>query len=125
MRHACWSAVIIVTVTALLGLPGCDNRDRVIDGIEFVWCPPGTYMMGRAPGDSAGGYNEDPQHAVTFARGFWISKCEITEKQWMAVMDGSLPNYNGYHPASMDNRPVGLDSWNDVQDFLAAPNPYL
>jgi formylglycine-generating enzyme required for sulfatase activity len=122
MKHVYWSTAIVVAVSVLLGVPGCDNRNKVIDGIEFVWCPAGTFLMGSAPGEPNGFFSENPQHAVTFAHGFWISKNEVTEAQWLAVMDGGLPHYNGCHPASLDDRPVGQVSWNDTQSFVAALN---
>jgi formylglycine-generating enzyme required for sulfatase activity len=122
MKHAYGFTATVVAVTVLLGVPGCDNRDKVIDGIEFVWCPAGTFQMGRAPGDPNGFFSEDPQHPVTFSRGFWISKHEVTEEQWLAVMGGGLPHYNGCHPARLDKRPVEQVSWNDTQSFLAAIN---
>jgi len=114
--------VMAVAASVLLGVPGCDDRDKVIDGIEFIWCPPGSFLMGSAPGDPTGYSNENPQHEVTFAHGFWISKYEVTEAQWLAVMDNDLPHYSGCHPSRLDNRPVGQVSWNDTQDFVNALN---
>jgi hypothetical protein len=37
MKRAYLFAAIVVAVSVLPGVPGCDNRSKVIDGIEFVW----------------------------------------------------------------------------------------
>ncbi|MCC6487687.1 MAG: SUMF1/EgtB/PvdO family nonheme iron enzyme, partial [Candidatus Hydrogenedentes bacterium] len=74
----------------LSGCPEVDDTDAIIDGIEFVWCPAGSFTMGRrGPGEEGSSASEDPAHLVTFAQGFWISKYEITQKQYEAVMEAN------------------------------------
>lgn len=41
-------------------------------GIEFVWCVPGSFMMGGSATDPDAANDEFPQHEVTFTQGFWI-----------------------------------------------------
>ncbi len=86
------------------------GEQAMFAGIDFVWCPPGSFTMG-APikGD------EEPGHVVTFSQGFWMSKYEITQAQWTAVM-GSNPSQ-----FREDSRPVENMSWNDIVD----PEGYL
>ena len=122
MKRATLFTAVIIAATTLLGLPGCDTPDTVIDAMQFVWCPPGTYLMGRSPDDPAGYYREEPQHAVTFANGFWISKYEITQDQWEAVMGGSPSHFSGCRYGKSGNRPVETVTWNDTQTFVAALN---
>ena len=80
-------------------------------GIDFVYCPPGTFMMGRYPGEQDSNDWEGPQHEVTLTQGFWMSKYEVTQAQWKAVM-GSNPSH--FQSSSTDNRPVEQVSWNDI-----------
>lgn len=47
-------------------------------GIQFRWCPPGSYSMG------------DPGSAlvsVTISSGFWLGETEVTQGQWKSVME--------------------------------------
>ena len=81
---------------------------RVFDGIEFVYIPYGTFAMGLR----AGMESERPVHKVTITEGFWLSKYEITQKQWENVMGKNPSCFKG------ENHPVENVSWNDVQDFI-------
>ncbi len=87
-----------------------------IPDIEMVWIEPGTFQMGRYPGEQDSSGSEDPQHTVTLSSGFWLGKYEVTQGQWEAVM--------GYCPSSLfePRRPVEKVSWNDVQGFIGALN---
>jgi formylglycine-generating enzyme required for sulfatase activity len=59
---------------------------RTFAGIKFIWCPPGSFLMG-TPGNTL---NEIP-HQVTLTRGFWIGKYPVTQGQWMSVMRDREP----------------------------------
>lgn len=60
----------------------------VFDGMEFVWCPPGSFspqepgLFGRAPVVT--------ERTVTLDKGFWIGKYEVTKADWVRVM-GTQP----------------------------------
>ena len=58
--------------------------------MEFVWCPPGTFMMG-SPTSEEGRDNDEAQHRVTLTKGFWLGKYEVTQKQWRSVMGSNPP----------------------------------
>jgi formylglycine-generating enzyme required for sulfatase activity len=114
-----------IAVTGAFLLAGCpppnpgDTETIMLPGnvpLEMVWCPAGTFMMGRYQGEQDSYSNEDPQHQVGFSSGFWIGKYEVTQAQWEAVT-GSNPSY---FPG--DNRPVEQVSWNDAQSFITALN---
>ena len=75
-------------------------------GAEMVWVPPTTFEMGAVRGDGSGFGDEQPRHAVTLSRGFWIATAEVTFGQYrrFAEATGSpmpaLPNWAGdAHPA--------------------------
>jgi formylglycine-generating enzyme required for sulfatase activity len=90
---------------------------RTFDGIEFVWIPAGTFMMG----DSDPTYPETdalPVHEVTLTRGYWISRSEITQQQWHDVL-GEKPSFFDIYP---DLYPVESVSWYDAQRFVTALN---
>ncbi|MEZ4987578.1 MAG: formylglycine-generating enzyme family protein [Saprospiraceae bacterium] len=79
----------------------------------------GTYTMGCLDGRDTDCYDsEKPPHEVTVST-FYISKYEVTQAQWRAVM-GSDPEelYN----TGCDQCPVERVSWDDIQDFLRKLN---
>ncbi len=77
-------ALMLALAACTAGLQSCIwlyDRNEIIDGIEFVECPAGEFQMG-----STGIAAAIPAHTVTFAQKFWISKYEVTQLQWLAVM---------------------------------------
>jgi formylglycine-generating enzyme required for sulfatase activity len=110
------AALCLVLTTGCVGgglpVPG---ETRTVDGIEFQWCPPGTFTMG-SPSNEEDRNPDEPQHVVTISRGFWLGKYEVTQAQWEAVMDSNPSKFDG------DDRPVELVSWNDAQEFIDALN---
>lgn len=59
--------------------------------MEMVWCPPGSFLMGRSDGIEGleGPWkrnDEMPQHRVVLTKGFWMARTEVTEEQWISVM---------------------------------------
>src|SRR5208282_561953 len=53
-------------------------RVNPIDGLKYVWIPPGTFVMGRSPGDAEGYVQESPPHEVTITKGFWMGQTPVT-----------------------------------------------
>lgn len=66
-----------------------DIFDGVVDcnGIPLVMVKirPGRFMMG-SPDSESGRELDECQRPVTFSKGFWIGKYEVTQAQWCAVM---------------------------------------
>ncbi len=83
---------------------------------DMVRISGGTYKMGDEYGDLWEACL--PVHAVTI-RNFYLSRYEVTQAQWRAVMgsDPSKLNFKG-----CDNCPVENVSWNDVQQFIKKLN---
>ncbi len=77
--------------------------------IEMVVVGGGTYTMGSATGYS----DELPLHQVTLS-GFYISKTEVTQGQWKAVMSGGNPSH---FTAVGDSGPVEQVSWFDCISY--------
>jgi formylglycine-generating enzyme required for sulfatase activity len=81
---------------------------QTFDGIDFVYCPAGTFMMGSKDYD-----DEQPVHEVEISRGFWLGKYPVTQGQWLAVM--------GNNPSEFkrgDGYPVECVSWEDSREFI-------
>ncbi len=74
----------------------------------MVLVPSGTFTMGSTAGDS----DELPLHSVTLSS-YYISKTEVTQGQWKAVM-GSNPSY---FPGVGDNGPVEEVTWYDCISY--------
>jgi formylglycine-generating enzyme required for sulfatase activity len=53
-------------------------RTNSIDGLEYAWIPPGTFMMGCSPGDNECSANEKPPRSVTIQNGFWMGRTEVS-----------------------------------------------
>lgn len=89
--------------------------------LEMIYCEPGTFNMGQSGAAT-------PVHEVTLTQGFFLSKYEVTQAQYEAVMTG---NTEGLNPNPSNNAsdiykapdyPVEKASWNDIQVFLARLN---
>ena len=92
------------------------GETRTFAGIEFQWCPAGTFTMG-SPANETGRNDDEGQHSVTLTQGFWLGRYEVTQRQWEDVMGSNPAAFN------IDTRnPVETVSWDDVQAFIAALN---
>ena len=73
-----------------LGMKGYKaGQTRNFEGIEFVWCPTGIFSMGSP--DSEPGRSDDEQlHEVLLTQGFWLGQFEVTQAEWVGVMETSV-----------------------------------
>jgi formylglycine-generating enzyme required for sulfatase activity len=107
--------LILVVLTAVFAWQGArtpvaaHGRTKVnrIDGLTYVWIPPGTFRMGCSQGDSECFDNEKPAHTVTLTRGFWIGQTPVTQAEYLKVM-GSNPSK--YHGAQLPAEEVTWDN---------------
>lgn len=83
--------------------------------IEFVWIPAGEFTMGTVSSEGSWMHRpeEGPQHNVNIARGFWIGKYEVTQRQYKHIMDDN-PSY--FNKSGLD-APVDKVSWLDAKKF--------
>ena len=58
---------------------------KELASIEMVWIPGGKFQMGSEASESGRNDNEGPVREVE-VRGFWMSKYEITQEQYSAVL---------------------------------------
>jgi formylglycine-generating enzyme required for sulfatase activity len=81
-------------------------------GMQFVWIPPGSFVMGSPKEEKDRNANET-QHKVTLTKGFYMGMYTVTKEQWKAVMGNTpSPDYGKM------NLPVETVSWVDCQDFI-------
>jgi len=85
-------------------------------GMEFVLIPTGKFSMGSSSPESVSWDYESPIHEVSIAQSYYISKYEVTQKQWVEIMGNNPSFYKG------DSNPVECVSWNDVQEFVSRLN---
>jgi formylglycine-generating enzyme required for sulfatase activity len=86
-------------------------------GMTFRLIPSGTFVMGSPTGELGQATNET-QYTVTLSESFYIQTAEVTQGQWLNVM-----NSNPSSAATCGhNCPVENISWNDAQTFIVALN---
>jgi len=79
--------------------------------IEWIYVQGGTFEMGS--NDSESYSNEHPVHTVTVSS-FYISKYEVTQKEWKEIMGNNPSYFKG------DNLPVEEVSWYDAVKYCNA-----
>ena len=87
---------------------------------NMVWIPCGAFTMGSADSEPGRWNDEGPQTRVTFSRGFWVGKYEVTQAEYLTVV-GSNPSFfkGGFYGTDL-NRPVEQVSWSDAVAYCAA-----
>jgi formylglycine-generating enzyme required for sulfatase activity len=118
--HLVFTIVLVIAVgagccsfTPKTTAPHTKVKTHRFNGIEFVWIPPGTFDMGSPDAQPGRGADEGPVHAVTIDQGFWISRREISQKEYALVMN-ERPS-----AVQRDEMPVTNVSWLDAMAFCA------
>src|SRR5215216_3013116 len=102
--------------------PGQAFRECAKDCPEMVVVPAGEFMMGSPPTEKGRMPDEGPQHRVTIARPFAVSKYDVTFTDWDACVSvGGCPREGraGDVDWGRDTRPVIYVSWDDAQQYVA------
>jgi RNA polymerase sigma factor (sigma-70 family) len=81
-------------------------------GMEFVWIPPGNFIMG-SPIEEKERHDGETQHKVTLTKGFYMGVYTVTQEQWQEVMGNNPSHFKGEK-----NLPVERVTWNDCQEFI-------
>ncbi|MBP1583045.1 MAG: SUMF1/EgtB/PvdO family nonheme iron enzyme, partial [Victivallales bacterium] len=79
--------------------------------LEMLPVMAGTFLMGSPISEPKRDQNEI-QHQVTLTKDFWLSKYEVTQAQWQAVMGDNPSNFK-----KGGNFPVEQVSWTDAKNF--------
>ena len=86
-------------------------------GMEFVWIPAGSFLMG-SPESEEDRDSDERQHAVRISQGYWMKKHEVTQGEWEAVMGTNPSHFSDCGPRC----PVEQVSWDDTQEFIRRMN---
>lgn len=102
----------------ILRMEGGKTSILLPGNVEIAFCkiPAGEFAMGSPADEKGRNENEGPQHTVKIPKPFWVSKFEVTQAQWKAVMGSNPSNFQG------DNLPVEKVFWNDCQEFVKKLN---
>ena len=91
---------------------------RIPEG--FVRIPAGTFTMG-SPATEKLRDGDETQHTVTLTKDFYMSKYEVTQREYLAVMGNNPSLFTtdwGGNAISPDlNRPVETVSWDDAMSY--------
>jgi len=55
-------------------------------GMRFCWCPQGSFLMGSQVHEELF-QGDEKARVVTFPRGFWLAKHEVTRAEWREAME--------------------------------------
>jgi formylglycine-generating enzyme required for sulfatase activity len=116
----------VLTPTAELALKPTDSfRECATEQSEdycpeMVVVPAGSFMMGSPPSEQGRHSFEGPQHQVTIAKPFAVSKFELTFDEWdTCVAAGDCAQRPADLGWGRGQRPVIYVSWDDAQQYLA------
>ena len=105
--------------------PAAHSLTALLDGSGFVSVPAGEFLMG----STAGNDDEQPTHRVRISQGFEISKFEVTQAQWDAVVRSAHDRPGTKESAALNpshfkgpSRPVESANYEQVQQFLTKLN---
>jgi len=87
-------------------------RQSTLENMVFV--APNTFTMGSPTNDFDRDINEGPQTTVTLTRGFWIGKYEVTQGEYLSIVNVNPSDF----PGDL-NRAVSSVSWQDATNYCA------
>jgi formylglycine-generating enzyme required for sulfatase activity len=94
-------------------------RECAKDCPEMVVIQAGEFMMGSPPGEEGRFENEGPQHHVTIAQPFAVSKFDVTFADWDACVSvGGCPEVSD-QTYGRETKPLMNVTWNDAQQYVA------
>ncbi|MBX2822894.1 MAG: formylglycine-generating enzyme family protein [Rhodothermaceae bacterium] len=111
---------IVLVLGGVLYLTASDEQqaapriENPFTSSDFVLIEAGSFFMGSD--DSLAYPDEQPVHQVTISQPFYMSKTEVTQAQWTAIMGKNPSLFIG------ESRPVDNIGPPDIQAFLRALN---
>lgn len=98
--QGCEDLMNLILNDSTINLPDGYGKKIMIaegEGMDFVWCPPGTFLMG-SPETEDGRNTDESQHKVILTKGFFIGKYPVTQRQWEVVMgcNGAFHKVGGF-----------------------------
>lgn len=103
--------------------PGEEQSDNEL-AMRFCWCPPGSFFMGtpqESPHEIEQKYRmkEETPVTVMIGRGFWLGKCEVSQREWMSLF-GTRPwigHEYSFYVVENPEHPAAFISWHDASNF--------
>jgi len=84
--------------------------------LNMVPVAAGTFQMGSVAGFSI----EQPVHAVTITRPFWVGKYEVTQAEYQSVRGTNPSQFQGASYPNAPQRPVELVTWIDAMAYCSS-----
>jgi formylglycine-generating enzyme required for sulfatase activity len=81
---------------------------------NYVWIPPGEFIMGSPEEELDRESDEGPAMRVKLSQGFWLGKCEVTQQEYSELMNANPSAFTG--DLSL---PVEQVSWADATNYCA------
>jgi len=81
---------------------------------NMVFIPPNTFKLGSPTNEQDRTVDEGPQTTVTLTRGFWIGKYEVTQGEYLSIMNTNPT----FFPGDL-SRPVSSVSWLNATNYCA------
>jgi len=120
-------SAFILAITTMLAAGYDKAPEYEGDGpkMEFVRIPAGSFLMGSPPSEEGRDDNEGPVHEVRITKPFYMSKHEVTQAQWKAVLGTTVHqqrakavivipwNLKGEGP----EHPMYYVSWEEAAEF--------
>ena len=109
---------IMLALSIMMFIISCSDdsnsvqADKTVKG-NLVLIPAGPFSLGNT-GSYEGEYDEKPPVTIIISKPFYISKYEITQQQYKAVMGNNPSEFKG------DDLPVEQVSWYDALNFCNA-----
>ena len=106
---------IMLALSIMMFIISCSDdsnsvqADKTVKG-NLVLIPAGPFSLGNT-GSYEGEYDEKPPVTIIISKPFYISKYEITQQQYKAVMGNKPSEFKG------DDLPVEQVSWYDALNF--------
>ena len=125
-----WPAMLLLMNALAFSACAVDIRSNAL-GMEFVFVPPGQFRMGTSASDielvtfempipDAKIFSDEmPQHPVRISKGYWLGRTEITQEQWLRVMNTRPGPADHWTRPDWKTLPVVSTSWNMAQKFVA------
>lgn len=105
--------IAVATVMQAGAAPSTGNNCVISDlRLDLIWVKAGTFTMGSQP-EEASDKAETPLTRVTFTRGFWLGRTEVTQAQYQAIT-GTNPSH---FTEEGSNAPVERVSWSEAMAY--------
>lgn len=118
-----WSTIafiqIVGTNTLFVDTSTPVNGKRFYRGLLYqatnvVFIPPNTFTMGSSTNDLDHDVNENPQTKVVLTHSFCIGKYEVTQEEYLSIMNTNPSSF----PGDL-SRPISNVSWFDATNYCA------